>query len=244
MKLLRKPAFLTGPAVLSLIWLGIPLLGKPLAFLSVFLLPAGRDATGPRLCVLRSFAGLSLIYGLYICLRAVIAGPDAAEPVLDTLPVMVLPVMAYFFIRRPVRIDPGQLYKGLVITAFALFLAMSFEVFTTGIAEAELGLGNPFNLAGMLLVPALLLTFDRFAPGTGWFVAGLLGFALMVWSLGALVQTRSLFAGISVLGALRVAGALAEGPKPGARLPVAGAIAFVLAAAWRPTRLQTSSRTT
>ncbi|QJF52892.1 O-antigen ligase family protein [Roseobacter ponti] len=227
----RKPGFLTGTAMLSLIWLGIPLVGKALAFLSVFLLPLTRDKTGDRIGALRAFMLLSIVYGAYICLRSVAAGEGAAEPVLDTLPVMALPVMAYLFIRRPVRIDVRLLYRGLVLLVFTLFAVMWVEVRATGIAEAELALGNPFNLAVLLLLPALLLTFDRFAPDTRWFIAGLTGFAFMVWSLGALVQTRSLFLGIIVLGVLRVAGALLEGPGVRVRMPAAGAIAAALALA-------------
>ncbi len=194
----------SGSFTVMSLWVAMPVLGKPLGLAYLLLVPFLRDRNGPVLRGLRAFFLLSLVYAIYIAGRSVLAGPDASEPILDTLPLLIVSGLALWAVRQPVQIDIQLLFQATCcMLAIVFFLAWGERIFL-GIWRPELLLGNPLNVAPVLLVPALFVTMARFAPSRFWAWFGLVAFAMAIYVIGGLSQSRGLFMGLWALVAVRL----------------------------------------
>ncbi|MEM7240641.1 MAG: O-antigen ligase family protein [Pseudomonadota bacterium] len=196
----RRPSSVT---VMSL-WVAMPVFGKPLGLVFLLLVPFCRDRSGPVLRSLRMLFFLSVVYALYIAVRSVLAGPRASEPILDTLPLLIVTGMALWAIRTPLSINIQLLFQATCIMLAAVFVLAWGERIFFGVWRPELLLGNPLNLAPVLLVPALFVTMTRFAPSRLWVWFGLAAFAMAIYVIGGLSQSRGFFVGLWALVAVRV----------------------------------------
>ncbi|WP_168193173.1 O-antigen ligase family protein [Rhodophyticola sp. CCM32] len=193
-----------GAPVLLLQWLLMPLLGKFTTLAFLVLVPLLRMQQGPYLRELRHFLFISLAYVIYITARSLIAGADAASPIGDTLPLIIVAGLAFWAVREPVRLDMGWLFRGTVLMLMLVFGLALFARVYMDVWRPELLLGNPLNLTPLLLVPCMLVTMARFAPSQLWVWLGLLSFVLGGYVIGGLSQSRGLFLGLGVLVLIRI----------------------------------------
>ncbi|WP_458326239.1 O-antigen ligase family protein [Roseobacter sp. A03A-229] len=153
---------------------------------------------------LRAFFAISSAYTAYIITRSLAAGPNAKEPIGDTLPLILTAGLAFWAMRQPVRLDMGWLFRGTTLMSLLVFLLAVFERVVLGVWRPELLLGNPLNLTPLLLVPCMLVTMTQFAPSPKWVWLGLLSFFLGGYVIGGLSQSRGLFLGLGVLVMIRI----------------------------------------
>lgn len=233
---LADPGRSRGALTLAWTWLLLPILGKLAALLFLVLMPLLRDRDGSASASLRTLLGLSWIYALYIVSRAALAGPGMLEPLLDVIPLVCATTIAFLTVRGPLRLDPVWLFKATTVVLIAIFGLALLERMVLGIWRPQLLTGNPLNLTSILLVPALFVTMDRFAPDRLWAWLGLLAFGLTAFVIGGLSQSRGLFVGLGGLLLVRVVFVLAaDGPraarvaKAAQLAAVAAAVAFIVA---------------
>ena len=186
------------------LWVAMPVLGKPLGLAFLLLVPLFRDRSGSVLRGLRILFYLSLVYALYIAVRSVLAGPRASEPILDTFPLLIVSGMALWAVRTPLKINIQLLFQATSCALAAVFVLAWGERIFLGVWRPELLLGNPLNLAPVLLIPALFVTMTRFSPSNTWTWFGLAAFAMTAYVIGGLSQSRGLFLGLWALVILRV----------------------------------------
>lgn len=164
----------------------------------------GRDRQGPTDRGLRIFFYLSILYAAYIAVRSILAGPRALEPILDTLPLVFVSGLTLWAVRTPIKINMHLLFKATCAMLAAVFFLAWVERLFLGVWRPELLLGNPLNLAPVLLIPALFVTMSRFAPSRLWVWLGLIAFVMAVYVIGGLSQSRGLFLGLWALVLIRV----------------------------------------
>jgi O-antigen ligase len=201
----------SASSVLILLWMAIPLLGKPTAVLFIILMPLLRDRAGTRLAALKGFAVLCWIYAAYISVRDVIEGHNVTEVLLDVIPLVTVATFAALFIRSPIQLIIHRIFKTGTVLLLIVFGLALLERAILGSWRPQLLLGNPLNLSFALLMPLILVSMDRYAPSSLWAWLGVLAFGLGAYVIGGLSQSRGLFVGFGVLLLVRVGFCLFEG---------------------------------
>ena len=218
----------SGSSTVMALWVAMPILGKPLGLLFLVFVPLLRDRQGPTVRGLRILFYLSILYALYIAVRSVLAGPKALEPILDTLPLLFVTGLAFWAVRGHIKINMGVLFKATSVMLAAVFVLAWGERIFLGVWRPELLLGNPLNLAPVLLVPAVFVTMTRFAPSRMWAWFGIFAFAMCAYVIGGLSQSRGLFVGLWALVILRIGFELLAPTHMLTKLKTAGGILLAL----------------
>ncbi len=193
-----------GAPLIVIQWTLLPILGKFSGFLFLMSMPLMRSQSGRTIPELRTFFVISVIYTLFITGRALTASGDAIEPIGSTIPLLLAAGLSLWVAREPSRLDMAWLFRGCVVMLSAVFLLTMVERFAFGVWRPELLLGNPLNLAPLMLVPCMLVTMREFAPGRLWVFLGFFSFCLGGYVIGGLSQSRGMFLGLVALVCVRL----------------------------------------
>ncbi len=186
-------------------WLLLPVLGKFSPFLFLLQTPLLRSKGGKPLPEIAVFLAVAAVYTIYMGVRALAAGAEAEEPIAENLPLIIVPALVLWCARAPLRLDLGWVFRGTVGLLIAIFCLASYEKWALNVLRPELLLGNPLNLAPLLLVPCMLMTIRDLAPCERWRWAGLIGFCLGGYVIGGLAQSRGVFLVFAGLVVIRLA---------------------------------------
>lgn len=202
MKYLKNHA--EGWAVAS--WLALPLLGQLTAPFYVLSAPFLRNVHGRFRSNLLLLTGLCAVYVAYVALVSLLApnARDAAEPIGDAASLLITVALATWVLRGAAKVDLGLVYRACVVLLLTVFVLVLAEAAAWPNERSSLVMGNPLNLSAVLIVPALLCTYRRFAPSLSWQVAGGLAFLAALYVLAVPLAARGSTITLLALVCLRV----------------------------------------